>query len=162
MSKLTQNQWIGVTVALIIVFLFFTFGQFFYSFFSQEIKMTDKKQTASVGNIVNNPQNLVVNDIVVGTGAEAVSGKTVTVHYVGTLNNGQKFDSSVDRGEPFHFTLGIGQVIKGWDLGVSGMKVGGKRHLVIPAQLGYGSQEIPGVIPANSTLVFDVELLDVK
>jgi FKBP-type peptidyl-prolyl cis-trans isomerase len=100
-------------------------------------------------------------DSVVGTGDEAVVGKTVSVHYTGTLTDGTKFDSSVDRGEPFEFALGAGQVIKGWDQGVAGMKVGGKRKLVIPPSLGYGSQA-NGKISANSTLIFEIELLAVK
>lgn len=102
-------------------------------------------------------------DIKVGEGAEAVAGKKVTVHYTGTLkSDGSKFDSSVDRGEPFTFTLGVGQVIQGWDQGVVGMKVGGKRKLVIPAALAYGDQSPAPSIPANSDLVFEVELLGVE
>ena len=100
--------------------------------------------------------------MVVGTGVEAVSGKSVTVHYTGTLTDGTKFDSSKDRGEPFTFNLGAGEVIKGWDQGVVGMKVGGKRKLTIPSELGYGTQGAGGVIPPNATLIFEVELLDVK
>ena len=100
-------------------------------------------------------------DTVVGKGKEAVSGKSVTVHYTGTLKDGTKFDSSVDRKEPFTFSLGAGQVIKGWEQGIVGMKVGGKRKLTIPAELAYGANAV-GAIPANSTLIFDVELLDVK
>ena len=100
-------------------------------------------------------------DLVVGTGAEATSGKRVTVHYVGTLTNGSKFDSSRDRDEPFDFVLGRGQVIKGWDQGVLGMREGGKRKLVIPADMGYGKRGFPPVIPPDSTLVFEVELLSV-
>jgi FKBP-type peptidyl-prolyl cis-trans isomerase len=101
-------------------------------------------------------------DLVVGEGAEAVAGKKITVHYVGTLTNGTKFDASRDHGEPFAFTLGRGQVIRGWDEGVVGMKVGGKRKLVVPADMGYGARGFPPVIPANSTLVFEVELLGVS
>lgn len=100
-------------------------------------------------------------DIVVGTGAEAVVGQKVTVHYVGTLTNGTKFDASRDHGEPFAFRLGAGQVIKGWDEGVQGMKIGGKRKLVIPPEMGYGARGAGGVIPPNATLVFEVELLGV-
>jgi FKBP-type peptidyl-prolyl cis-trans isomerase len=96
-----------------------------------------------------------------GSGAEATSGRTVSVHYTGTLTDGTKFDSSRDRGQPFEFPLGAGRVIRGWDEGVAGMKVGGRRTLVIPPELGYGARNV-GPIPANSTLVFDVELLDVK
>lgn len=104
---------------------------------------------------------LQVQDEVIGTGAEAKNGMLVTVHYTGTFTNGTKFDSSLDRGQPFQFILGGGMVIKGWDEGLLGMKVGGKRKLVIPPQLGYGAQA-NGPIPANSTLVFEVQLLDVK
>ncbi len=107
-------------------------------------------------------------DAVVGTGTEATPGTLVSVHYTGWLydekapqQRGKKFDSSVDRGEPFNFKLGAGQVIRGWDEGVAGMKVGGKRTLLIPAWLGYGSSGAGGVIPPNASLVFEVELLDV-
>lgn len=101
-------------------------------------------------------------DVLVGKGASPTKGKQVKVHYTGTLENGTKFDSSVDRKEPFGFIIGVGQVIKGWDEGVMSMKVGGKRKLVIPANLGYGARGAGGVIPANATLLFDVELLDVQ
>jgi FKBP-type peptidyl-prolyl cis-trans isomerase len=101
-------------------------------------------------------------DIKVGTGPVAAAGQTVKVHYTGWLTNGKKFDSSVDRAEPFTFNLGGGQVIKGWDEGVAGMKVGGKRQLRIPPQLGYGDRGAGGVIPPNATLIFDVELLGVR
>ena len=100
-------------------------------------------------------------DIIVGTGAEATVGQNVTVHYLGTLTNGSKFDASRDHGQPFVFRLGAGQVIKGWDEGVQGMKIGGKRKLVIPPEMGYGARGYPPVIPANATLVFEVELLGV-
>lgn len=100
-------------------------------------------------------------DTVVGTGASPQTGQTVTVHYTGRLANGTKFDSSVDRGQPFQFTIGVGQVIKGWDEGVMSMNVGGKRTLTIPPQLGYGARGAGSVIPPNATLVFEVELLEV-
>ena len=101
-------------------------------------------------------------DVVVGTGREAAKGNLATVHYTGWLTNGKKFDSSVDRRDPFSFPLGAGQVIRGWDEGVAGMKVGGKRKLTIPPDLGYGARGAGGVIPPNATLVFDVELLEVR
>jgi len=108
------------------------------------------------------PTTLTASDSVVGTGVEAVPGKTVTVHYVGMLPDGQVFDASANHGQPFSFALGAGQVIKGWDQGIVGMKVGGKRRLIIPSDLAYGNQEVRAVILANATLIFDVELLDVK
>ena len=107
------------------------------------------------------PTDLQVEDLTVGQGAEAQTGNTVSVHYKGTLLNGMVFDSSYGRGDPFSFTLGQNTVIQGWERGVLGMKVGGKRKLVIPPHLAYGPQTV-GPIPANSTLVFEVELLDVK
>ena len=101
-------------------------------------------------------------DLQEGQGDEAKAGKTVSVHYTGWLENGTKFDSSLDRRQPFSFRLGAGQVIRGWDEGVAGMKVGGKRKLTIPSDLGYGARGAGGVIPPNATLIFDVELLGVK
>ncbi len=113
----------------------------------QEKKMTDK---------------LVINDEKIGDGVEASAGKLMTVHYTGRLTDGTKFDSSVDRNQPFRFMLGVGQVIKGWDDGVQGMKVGGKRTLLIPSHMAYGERGAGAVIPPNATLEFDVELLSVE
>lgn len=107
-------------------------------------------------------EELKIEDLVVGTGIEAVNGKTVTVNYLGTLTDGTKFDSSYDRGAPFSFNLGAGEVIKGWDQGVVGMKVGGKRKLTVPSSLGYGETGAGEVIPPNATLIFEVELLKVE
>lgn len=113
----------------------------------------------------NEPKNmneLKIEEITVGSGDTAVAGKSVTVNYSGTLTDGTKFDSSYDRGQPFTFNLGAGEVIQGWDQGVAGMKVGGKRKLTIPSDLGYGAQGAGGVIPPNATLIFEVELLKVQ
>lgn len=106
-------------------------------------------------------KKLKVEDIKVGTGSEVKSGDTVVINYVGTLPDGTKFDSSYDRGQPFETQIGVGRVIKGWDIGVMGMKVGGKRKLTIPPELGYGSQPA-GSIPPNSTLIFELELVNIK
>ena len=111
------------------------------------------------------PSGLVIEELAVGTGAEATAGKNVTVHYTGWLlyggEKGRKFDSSRDRNQPFEFPLGAGKVIKGWDEGVQGMRIGGSRRLTIPPELGYGARGAGGVIPPNATLVFEVELLGV-
>ncbi len=107
------------------------------------------------------PSSLTIEEITVGQGATAEKGQHVQVHYTGWLTDGRKFDSSKDRNSPFSFVLGAGQVIKGWDEGVAGMKVGGVRKLTIPAELGYGARGAGGVIPPNATLVFEVELLAV-
>jgi FKBP-type peptidyl-prolyl cis-trans isomerase len=106
---------------------------------------------------------LQIEDIIVGVGDSPEQGQTVVVHYTGWLTDGKKFDSSVDRGQPFEFQIGVGQVIQGWDQGVLSMKIGGKRKLIIPPDLAYGNRDVgEGLIPANSTLVFEVELLDLK
>ena len=129
---------------------------------------TNQADASALGGPLDAPDTqitasgLKIIELQVGEGAEASSGQTVSVHYRGTLENGKQFDASYDRGTPFNFPLGAGRVIKGWDEGVVGMKVGGKRKLVIPPDLAYGSRGAGGVIPPNATLVFEVELLDVK
>ncbi|MBA3921651.1 MAG: FKBP-type peptidyl-prolyl cis-trans isomerase [Nostocaceae cyanobacterium] len=119
-------------------------------------------KTMTDANAISTPSGLKYIEIKEGTGAQPQAGQTVSVHYTGTLEDGTKFDSSRDRNQPFSFKLGAGQVIKGWDEGLSTMKVGGQRQLIIPPGLGYGSRGAGGVIPPNATLIFDVELLKVS
>jgi peptidylprolyl isomerase len=113
-------------------------------------------------NVITTSTGLQYVDVVEGTGATPQAGQTVVVHYTGTLEDGSKFDSSRDRGQPFKFPLGAGRVIKGWDEGIATMKIGGRRTLIIPPDLGYGARGAGGVIPPNATLLFDVELLGVE
>jgi len=127
--------------------------------FAEEKKMNSNE---AAGQVVTTESGLQYLDLVVGTGRQAKRGDTATVHYIGWLADGKKFDSSVDRKEPFSFRVGAGQVIKGWDEGVGTMKVGGKRKLTIPPQLGYGARGAGNVIPPNATLTFDVELLELR
>lgn len=124
-------------------------------------KPSPNNQTSENKKVITTPSGLKYVELEEGTGASPSKGKTVIVHYTGTLEDGKKFDSSRDRGQPFSFTIGIGQVIKGWDEGVATMKVGGRRQLIIPPELGYGSRGI-GPIPGNATLIFDVELLGIR
>ncbi len=128
---------------------------------AKTVKPSSKPQT-SMDPIDKDTTTLQVQEKQPGTGVEAVEGKMVLVHYVGKLTNGSEFDNSYKRGQPISFTLGAGQVIQGWDIGIAGMKVGGKRHLVIPPQLAYGNNSPTPDIPNGATLIFDVELVDVK
>lgn len=162
---MSKTTWIAVAISVFVVGFFFLGGMFSGLFQTggstvNEVQLTEINMNESTGQ-ASGQAPLGVNDIVVGTGAQAVAGSLVTVHYTGTLENGQKFDSSVDRGVPFQFVLGTGQVIAGWDQGVAGMRVGGKRMLTIPPELGYGSSQVAS-IPPNSTLIFEVELLGVQ
>jgi hypothetical protein len=129
---------------------------------TQDTSQENIKMAQANPHAVKTTSGLSYVDEVVGNGDLAKAGQTVSVHYTGWLTNGHKFDSSVDRGQPFEFQLGQGQVIKGWDEGVAGMKVGGKRRLTIPPELGYGSRGAGSDIPPNATLVFEVQLLGIK
>lgn len=151
-----KNQWIGIMVALAVVFIFFGFliWNNSYEDVSLQEEVTDTTMTQNKGS-------LIIEDVVVGDGVEAGVGDLVSVHYTGTFVDGVKFDSSLDRGQPIQFVLGTGYVIQGWDQGLIGMKVGGKRKLTISPELAYGSVA-RGNIPANSTLLFDVELIEVQ
>lgn len=157
---------IAVALALAVVAFFFIYqGPSFFeqapTGASQAEVTTNTESTTTMPT--ENTDKLQIIDEVIGTGAVAEAGNTVTVNYVGTLTNGTVFDASANNGSSgFTFTLGVGQVIKGWDQGVAGMKEGGKRKLIIPADLAYGDRAVGGVIPANSTLVFEVELLKVS
>ncbi len=148
-----MNQWIAVAVGVFVV-AFFLFGGTIMNLFNN----TGNKQTSDAGALQT---GVKIVDVVQGQGTIAAVGDTVTVNYVGTLVGGKVFDSSIDRKQPFTFPLGVKQVIRGWDEGLVGMRVGGKRILTIAPDFGYGGQAV-GPIPANSTLIFEVELLDVK
>ncbi len=151
MKTLDTKEWVAVVVSIFIVGFFFVFGQSLVSLLTSgdtKDKMIQQSQ-------------LQIQDDPMGTGAVAETGKRVVVHYTGRFPDGKVFDSSVTRGEPFQFILGSGQVIKGWDQGVVGMRVGGKRILIVPPDLGYGANDY-GPIPGGSTLIFEIELLKVE
>lgn len=153
---MNRNQWIAVATGILVI-TFFIYGDSAMALFrqsSQPVPNTMMNQNPTT-------QALQIQDIEVGTGAEATVGSMVTVHYTGMLTDGRVFDSSAGRA-PFSLRLGTGQVIKGWDMGLQGMKVGGKRRLIIPPQLAYGDQQVGPLIGPNSTLVFDVELIKVE
>jgi len=168
--KLSKNQWIGVMVAIVVIVLFFFqfFGDIFFSESSLPENRIENNINFTMSDEQQNTQGVIIKDVEVGEGAEALPGSVVSVHYTGTLQDGTVFDSSVSRGTPFQFILGVGQVIRGWDVGVAGMKIGGKRQLVISPEAAYGERGIQNpqtgeyVIPQNATLTFEVELLGVQ
>jgi len=149
-------------VFLIIILVIVIILGIYFVFQGSKNNQKSNNNKPQINNNVQEIQGMEMETLKEGTGAEVKNGDTVSVHYVGTLENGTKFDSSIDRGEPFSFTLGAGEVIKGWDLGVLGMKVGEKRKLTIPPDLAYGPGGVPGAIPPNSTLIFEVELLGIN
>lgn len=153
-------------IAILVIALLILAGAAVLVFMTSQNKQAENNLTAAglpdTSNLTTTASGLQYKDVTVGSGTEAKEGDTVSVHYTGWLTDGTKFDSSVDRGQPFSFPLGAGSVIPGWDEGVAGMKEGGKRILVIPSNLGYGTSGAPGVIPPNATLIFEVELLDVE
>jgi FKBP-type peptidyl-prolyl cis-trans isomerase len=151
MRTLHKKEWIAVAASVgLLAYIFFSAP--LMRFFTSSMTTQDNAQTQ---------QGVAIKDISVGTGAVAAAGDVITTHYVGRLTDGRVFDSSRDRGTPISFLLGSGQVIKGWDEGINGMRVGGTRVLTISPEFGYGAQAV-GPIPPNSTLIFEVELLDVK
>lgn len=162
MKNLNQKQMLGVAAALVVVGIFLLSRSFVFSFFTQNVGSGAGINNETNMTMTDQNGGLKIVDVVVGGGATAVAGKTIVVNYTGKLLNGVIFDSSYPRGQAFEFVLGAGQVISGWDMGVAGMKVGGKRTLTIPADLAYGDRAVGDVIPANSTLIFDVELVDVR
>lgn len=155
MKKLNQKEWIAVTIALFVVGFFFLFGEHVLRF----VTRTDTRNTKNNIKNMDTPE-ILAQDVQVGTGQEALPGRQVTVEYTGKFTNGKVFDTSVGRGS-FIFSLGSGQVIQGWDKGIVGMKVGGKRILTVPPEYGYGPSDY-GPIPGGSTLIFEVELLNVQ
>ncbi|MBU2082132.1 FKBP-type peptidyl-prolyl cis-trans isomerase [Patescibacteria group bacterium] len=155
----TQIIALATAIILLVVGIFI-----FYNKNTNDVGATKQGETLDLklNNQKMNKQGVEVEVLKEGTGAVAKNGDTVSVHYVGVLENGTKFDSSVDRGTPFEFSLGAGQVIPGWDIGVEGMKIGEVRKLVIPSELAYGPNGAGDVIPPNATLIFEVQLLGIK
>ena len=155
----------GVIVKHVIVLLI-TLSVIFIGCKGEKVESTSNESTGEISKVsaneVTTESGLKYQDMVVGTGDSPTKGQTAVVHYTGWLTDGKKFDSSVDRGMPFEFPVGMGRVIRGWDEGVLSMKVGGKRKLTIPPELGYGERGAPGAIPPNATLIFEVELLEIK
>lgn len=160
-----------IIVGAVIVIILAVVGYFVFAPRSKPVYDSSSSSTQNMGQLQNNPQTaspataiteLIVEDISVGNGPAVKKGDTISINYLGTLTDGKKFDSSYDRGKPFETQIGMGQVIEGWDVGVIGMQVGGKRKLLIPSAMAYGAQGISGVIPPNAPLIFEVELVAIK
>lgn len=148
----------SLTIKIIITIIVISAVFYGGNYYIKKMDLTSSSQTTQQENAPK-PKIEILQE---GSGAAAKDGDNVSVHYTGTLENGEKFDSSLDRGQPFQFTLGVGQVIKGWDEGIVGMKTGEKRKLTIPPELGYGTKGVSGKIPPNSTLIFEVEMLKIN
>jgi FKBP-type peptidyl-prolyl cis-trans isomerase len=162
MKNLSTNEKVAIGVSVVVVGFFFIFGGLVLSIIKTgQFPGSETATSTEAIETTNNMPKVTIQDITVGSGDTAEEGNTVVVNYVGMFTDGKVFDSSVARKEPFTFTLGAGQVISGWEQGLQGMKVGGKRVIVVPPQLGYGDKDY-SIIPANSTLVFQIELLSVS
>lgn len=162
---MSKNKIISISIIIILILAFYLLTQKPKEEeiqFSDSINITTTMPTTNPTLAPSQVTELKIEDIKIGTGSAVKSGDTVEMNYLGTLENGTKFDSSYDRGQTFSTQIGVGQVIKGWDEGVPGMKVGGKRKLTIPYQMAYGENGIPGAIPAKATLIFEVELVSIK
>lgn len=160
MAKLSKHEAIGVGTALIVIFAVLFFGNSIFNGSKEAVNDAKTVQLSPAGETFNE-EVLGTEDLQLGVGDSVKNGDTISVHYVGTLTDGTKFDSSYDRGEPISFTVGSGALIKGFDNGMMGMQVGGKRKLTIPPELAYGAQGA-GAIPANATIVFEVELVSIQ
>lgn len=152
---------VGIIVVVVVVGVALGYFLIMANPSTQKSTTTTPTESRAMDTNSNNPE-FKVEDIEVGNGREVKSGDTVVMHYTGTLTDGTKFDSSLDRGTPFETQIGVGRVIQGWDEGVPGMKIGGKRKLTIPPDMGYGAGGAGDAIPPNATLIFEVELLDIK